>query len=428
MVKPWKYFDMRGNPIMKNPAMQAAASAAAGVAMDYANRYIAKSIGTPQRTKEQYEKRRGPKARKLGGFGAKLGGRIRKGKRIRLWKNSKKAKGFKSTQVKLSKIQAKGVLLTREVGISTSGVSDAVYLGHATFARTQYMETVMSMLIKKILAKVGVHIKNFGDTISMDPADVIILSYKNNADDGTAEIDYSWAYSTPVTYQSIVNDFVSNFSTGGYQDRIFTRIDFFNTTSRKRATIPLSNATVDVYVKSSMKLQNTTISAAGAEADEVDNVPINGKSYYGRGNGTSSNRDRSTESTFWATEDTGIIKKVGTVSSGLSEMPPAGYFRSVKKVGKVRINPGTVKYSTLTDQVTVSFNWLMKNLHDATHTKDVKPIGQFRFFGFEHVIKAAADAPLLKVFGEVNYQIGMALNAKLTTITDQKVSSAYVTY
>lgn len=364
------------------------------------------------------------------GFGGKLGGRVPKGRKIGLWKRARKARGLKQTQMKLSQMQAKGVILTREVGISTTGVSDAVYLGHATFAKTQYLETIFSVLIKRIFAKVGVHFTSFSANAEMDVGDEMYLFYKNNQDDGTAEVPFVYAYAGPgTTYQNIVTSFITWFGTvAGNADRTFQRLVWFNNTTKRRAVLMLTNATLNIYVKSSMKLQNTTTSAAGTEADEVDNVPVNGKSYYGRGNGTTSYRDAFTEATMWATEDAAIIRKVGTIASGLAEMPPAGYFRNVKSVGKVRINPGLIKYSTLVDQVAVSFNWLMKHLNETNHTKDKQPIGQFRFFGFEHVVKAAADAPLLKIFGEINYQIGMVISEKLTTVTDQKVSNTFVTY
>lgn len=430
MVKPWKYYNMRG---IKNPAMQAAASAAAGVAMDYANRYIAKRIGTPQRTQEQYEKRRGPKPRKLGGFGAKLGGRFKRGKKIKLWRRSRKAKTFKGTQYKLSKMQSQGVLLTKEIGISTTGVSDAVYLGHTTFARSQYVNVLISCLIKRIFAKVGVNIVNFQDNAQMDNGDTIEFTWKQNQDSSTAMSNYAYTYTVSTTYESIVQYFVTwiisgQLIFGASDDPTLVEMSFFTPLPRNRAKIDLTGTTLDIYVKSSMKLQNTTTSAAGSEADEVDNVPVNGKSYWGKGNGTTSYRDRRVEATFWGREDCGTIMKVGTIANGLAEMPPAGYFRNVKTVGKARINPGIIKYSNLTDQVTVSLNWLLKYLLGTERQTDKQPIGQFRFFGFEHVLKAASDAPAIKIFGEINYQIAMVPHEKVARITDQKVSSAFVTY
>lgn len=386
-------------------------------------------LNTPSRTDIQYATRRGRKPRRISGFGGRLGGFMKKPRRTKMWPKSKVKRSALRT---LAKIQAEGVLSTKEIGISTLGVSDAVYLGHATFAMDQYRDVIVSLIIKKLFMLVNQRIRNWNDPIDLITNDQIVFEYKSDQDSltGAATVNYLYGGGV-VTYQQVVDYFVANFL-WNQTDKILTRV-YFNFlggagNSRVRS-LNLDYATVEIYVKSSMKLQNATTSGAGTEADEVDNVPVNGKNYYGHGNGSNSNRTNRTEEQFWARQDCGWMKKVPSSTSGLYEMPTAVYFRGVKKMGKHRIDPGRIRTSVLKDHYRVSLRWLITKItQSADHTTDVSDVGKFRIFGFEHVIKAASDSPNIKILGEVNYQIGMAMSTKNSNVTDQKTAQAYVTY
>jgi len=193
------------------------------------------------------------------------------------------------------------------------------------------------------------------------------------------------------------------------------------------------NATIDCYVKSALKLQNTsTINLAG-EADDVDNVPISGKSYSGTGNGTLSNRYGRTEATFVCNNQNGMFVRTGTIASGLAEMPPPGYFRNVKATASQRINPGRIKFSTLVHRTVLPLNSLLKHV-TSTHVdgaagsgKGFCRIGKFQFFGFEHVLKATSGVNI-KVNAEHNYRIAAMISLKGTYNTDEKVTNEFITY
>lgn len=385
-------------------------------------------MDTPTKTQTQYEERRGRKPRKLSGFGGKLGGFYKRPRKTKAWPKRR----VKTKLLTLAKIQSSGVLATKEIGISTLGVSDAVYLGHATFAISQYRDIVISTILKKLFGLVNQRIRNWNDPIDLITNDQITFEYKSDQDSTTPPSAVSYTYGGGVvTYQQLVDYFVALFA-WGQTDKTLSRV-YFNFlggagNSRVRQ-LELTNATIEIYVKSSMKLQNATTSAAGAEADEVDNVPVSGKNYYGHGNGSNSNRSSRTEEQFWGREDCGWMKHVPTATSGLTQMPTAAYFRGVKKMGKHRLDPGKIKTSVLKDHYRVSLRWLITKLcNSADHVTDISDVGKFRIFGFEHVLKAASDSPNIKILGEVNYQIGMVLTEKFNNVTDQKSAQAYVTY
>ena len=383
------------------------------------------------RTKQQYMQRRGPKPRRISGFGGRLGGFYKKGRSTKVWP---KRKVKRSPLRTLAKMQADGVLSTSEVGISTTGVSDVIYLGHATFALKQYRDILISTIIKRLFQKIQIPIKNFGDLVNLATNDAVVIEYKVNQDNGTFTTSASYTKGVaPVSYQELVDALVGSINWAA-SDLQFTRayFNFIGSASgnpRQVQIMQLENVTVEIYCKSSLKLQNATVSSGGNEADEVDNVPISGKNYFGYGTGTVSNRTGKQEDQFWARADAGWMKVLPFVQSGMTQMPTASFFRNVKKMASHRVNPGTIKTSVLKDHYRVSLNWLVTKLtQNVTNVTDVSDIGKFRIFGFEHVIKAASDAPNIKVLGEVNYQLGMALSEKYTNVTDQKSSQAYTTY
>lgn len=290
----------------------------------------------------------------------------------------------------------------------------------------------MATLVKRAFAKIGIVIKNISDVVVplVDVGDILTLEFKTNQDAGTPPVNATVLMAAGLTYSQIVDLFIATVGLWNNDDNQLIRMYWtMNGGSNRYRFIQLENATMEIYCKSSMKLQNATTSAAGTEADEVDNVPIAGKNYFGYGNGTTSGRSGRIEEQFWGREDSGFMKHVPTPGGGLTEMPTASYFRNVKKMGKHRLNPGTINYSVLKDHYKVSVNWLFTKLQQRVdHTTDVSQLGKFRFYGFEHVIKAAADSPAIKVLGEVNYQLGMVLTEKYTNVTDQIVQQGYLTY
>jgi len=154
-----------------------------------------------------------------------------------------------------------------------------------------------------------------------------------------------------------------------------------------------------------------------------------GRSYYGNGTGTQSNRSDNTETSLIANENTGIIYKVGTQVAGTNEMPPPGYFKSVKGSGKSKLEPGQIKTSVLRTKQSYSLDRLCKYLFTGSaDSKDFLHTGKFAFFGFEHLIKASAATPDILLAAEHNWSYSVTMKTKFKNITDIKIEDAeYVT-
>lgn len=345
------------------------------------------------------------------------------------------SKAYSGTDKKRADLQSKGILLTKELGISGTA-TDCLYIGHSTFAKSQWAYCLAGILVKKIFALKKIPLRNLGDSVTVQLNDQIGLRYKPNVGNTTATTSTVIYTGTGagVTFMTIVELFYDLFYTTWTDENVILHEIFYgDAITQKNEFINLTNCKVDVWVKSSLKMQNSSYGTLGDEADDVDNVPIIGKCYEGNGNGTVSNRDPQTEKSFFAQDNCGYIQRSGTIADGLAELPPAKYFRSVKKVGKVNVDPGVVKYSTLSFQKKFNISDLLQEIVSitgpATPYKTKSKVGSFKFYGFEHVLQATSSAGSIRVAGEINYEIGMAMTIKLDNVTDRKVfSHEYVVY
>lgn len=340
-----------------------------------------------------------------------------------------KPKKISKRQKKVGKFQSKGVLYTTETGIATnSTITDSLYIGHITFLQTVIRVHLYRVLVKYLFERMSISVKNFNDVAEMNVGDVITLFYKNNQEDATAEAFVQYVFAAAGTYENIVTNFETLIGAAN-PEFIFTSMKYQCSGGNPiSAKINLLYATIKIDAKSSLKIQNITRGSLGAEADNVDNVPLYGRSYYGKGTGCITNRNALTEVTMIGNDATGIIWKVGAVAAGTSEMPPPAYFLGVKGSGKARLEPGHIKTSVLDQSSTYTLPKLCRLIFDgvAADVKNLLPAGKFAFFGLEHLIKSTATDPKLDLKGELNYRLGMSMKMRRFNKTDEKVAQTYV--
>jgi hypothetical protein len=99
----------------------------------------------------------------------------------------------------------------------------------------------------------------------------------------------------------------------------------------------------------------------------------------------------------------GIIEQ-GAIQNEMKEPPYASDFIGVKRSGKVKIEPGTIKTSVLKYKKTIKFSDLQRelatsqdiiylgNIPDAD--RKVMRLGKYRFFGLEKIIDATSGIPI----------------------------------
>jgi len=118
--------------------------------------------------------------------------------------------------------------------------------------------------------------------------------------------------------------------------------------------LDLENVTVSLSSKSAIKMQNRTVEEAGDDENEVNNIPLYGKSFTGAGTGPQRKDQYGEQNTFVVNQTTGVIIVPENIQ--MREPPPPEEFNRVKMVGKVKIEPGEIKTSVLSASATHKFN------------------------------------------------------------------------
>jgi len=366
------------------------------------------------------------------------------------------SKGIFSDEVpnktKLDKMAKNGVVISLENGHVHSDGRSATYLAHSTLPGLAVFRACVASLIKKIFVMAGYQIKNFEEALlaSSDYQSILRLSYKKRDDTDLLVHDFTIVTGvSATTLQSLTRDveifFESKQATNTVplvmlKFALYQDIGVLSTAKVLATELDLTNCRFDVYSKSRFKIQNRTVnSATSDEADNVDNVPIDGKYYEVNSNGTMF-RDYSTQvatGTVTAALTTSII--YGTLrmdplppSTGTNmykEVPLSSQIVGCKKTGKAHLDPGDIKTSVMTDTLEISLNQLIQKVY---YGSDIafdlfKQIwfGKTRIFCFEKMIDAVATTSdnAFKVAYEHDLDIGAICNVKKENHTAPRIES-----
>jgi len=166
------------------------------------------------------------------------------------------------------------------------------------------------------------------------------------------------------------------------------------------AYLSMATFTARIFVKSSLKIQNSSrAQAIGAdtEADDVNRTPLYGKTYEGNGDAPIY-RPLNTASQVQALLGCDVANGVGynvSALNGIAEPPQGSDFINVKRVGKIKLEPGEIKTSVLTHTIKSRFNVLWKKLNvtspAAGDRKQHRYIGKYRWFFLEKMLKVNAQ-------------------------------------
>lgn len=347
-------------------------------------------------------------------------------------------KGKKYRKTKRNKMTMKGVNLAKETG-GVVNAKKVAYIGHGSVpvytARRMLWRAIFKRLFEKMYGNspsglVGTEynfLLNTNDTLTVrwtSPTAAIVATNYSAASLVDIETVVTWASDPSRPY---------NTATGSQGETTLIEVVFIpgNTHLASLTRIRLKDCQFQLSSKCTLKLQNRTINTAGAtEADEVDNQPLSGYSYSGKGSGASWKGQPNNLNSVFYDDIFRINNSVGimsfgadtTTDTGLQEPPLAGDFGGVKKFGKVRFNPGDLKTSVLTDDIKIDVNKFHRmTIGIAQGDVGVYPIGQFRFFALEKMIdvSGSADQPSIIVAYEHNMRILASIKEKYATNTIQ---------
>lgn len=300
--------------------------------------------------------------------------------------------GSRSVSLLMNMRRGPSPMLRRGVQNSyeTGGIMETAncgYIGHATHPSAIVRISFYRALIKMILMKVN----KLNQEWSAIPKDVgatdrIVISYRVSHSPTDAVV-IQFVDVAALTQEEIAQSFLTLF--GGAPSQInFREITYRPSNgSIGAATINLVNSVVHVTTQSQFKMQNrSTSDEFNDESDNVDNCPLIGRSYEGKGTGSQFIVDAAV-TPFYCSISHGIIQRTGQ-AEGLYEPPNPKLFSDLTGSKKHYMPPGRVQTSVLKDNYSISLNKFCYHMYDAAPNNAapffrVKPIGKFRFFGME---------------------------------------------
>lgn len=349
----------------------------------------------------------------------------------------------KRTKVDIfKKYQTRGVVNTKEVGGvvdgSTANPTYPVYIGHATHANTN---TIIRMfcrsIIRDLFYKHGVTIQ---DMQNESPGNFLLQFRMVIRSPNDAYVGHNIT-STGLSYiqcadnlYNFLNDPVTGLFnvtlSGKDANTCFYFVDatLFDTGAvTKFAQLELHDASVSCMVKSDLKIQNRTL-ANGTDDDintteNVSNQPLYGKFYKGKGNGLVCKVVQTAQlnNKSLICSGLGILERnlAGVNDFWLREPPLPGTFLGRPQYGKVSIEPGTVKTSSLVNKFSIPqrkmWNMLILNQTNTTNFFGTIPqsrYGKYHIMAFEKMICATAtDSPPVLGY-ELNQRHGLMLSYK----------------
>lgn len=347
-------------------------------------------------------------------------------------KGLKKKKFMKK---KIVKTAIGGVNRTIEAGKVQTG-TDCVWIGHHTAPRRAMLRQMFMSLLYKLfiqskmitpgmsetsvirgLQTSGTPLPqwNLGVNFKSQSTDVAGVVFNDDVENKTLAQLTEWFLDSGRPWNNAI----------GSQDVEFLEI-YLQCLPNGAGSQPINQYTMNVrdvkihmFIKSSMKIQNRSKAAGTGEgpddSDQVDNVPIYGKSYSGSGTGLLSKSaffdGSGASSDLIGDQNYGVI--LGSESENPRKEPPQpSEFQNVKYSGKVHLDPGFIKTSVLTTKYTMYFNTMFRNCQLILNSTPAatldsqrwRRLGKFRVFAVEKMIDTGA-AELISVAFETNTEI-----------------------
>lgn len=326
---------------------------------------------------------------------------------------------------KLSTMMKKGVQLCLESG-NVVTTSSAMYIGHATCPSQVAKRAFFRALVKLILTRSNKLNPDWNAIPrGVNVNDTWVIEYRTSMDSGSPFQSAIVTWVAGLTQDAIALAFAAIFAGISSQFTI-DRIEYRPlNVGVGNSTIYLNNAHVELDVLSQFKIQNQTVTlAADDEADNVNNVPLIGKSYQGKGTGSKYQVERTGTTPFICEPAYGIIYTNG-VTNDLAEPPSAKLFQQVKKAGKVTVGPGEIKTSTIKYRKRLGMqnfiSLIFDNEPDLNPKFKLKHLGEFKFYGLEKQIDAIASTAEnnIKVAYEHDLKFAMMIIPHGQTVTTQ---------
>jgi len=343
------------------------------------------------------------------------------------------AKGRK-VKTNVDKFSKGGMVICRESGgLATASATDqSVIIGHATCPILQIREAFGFAFAKWVSKLIKQDFVNIEDPIY--PANyrncASSIAYKQTALGSILFSDLNIVAGT-TTWQILANQ-MTTLVYSNSNDTGFELLEYIWAQGQIATTpvVPaqmlyrkdLRKARLQFFCKSSLKIQNRTVNvAANDESDDVDNVPVYGKTYSGIGDYYTFNNQ-----CIAADKTSGVILQYGTASNGLAEPPSLTQMVGVKKIGKAHLDPGQIKTSVENYSTSMSMQRLidlMQRAQNVAVSSSKNRQGKFTCFIFEKMIQAVATTTINSI--KIAYELDQKYGA-IFTAPDHKVNTTFL--
>jgi len=350
------------------------------------------------------------------GQGSRLAGKMKKkGKKVK-----RKGPQWKGAHLGAVCVTEKGGVLTDK---------RCIFIGHTDIPMHQVALQVCKAIIRKLMWE-GFHyeIQRFLDATTQATAGNLTFTFEYYADPAVMTSTINTFYIGSGTYDliasSLYTQLVSVLNNNVAEFYTFTVSD---SAGVQKARIMFNDITVHMSGKSTLKIQNRSVSATGAETTDVDNTPLYGKSYYAKGTGLvlKDLKRGLTYQPLSCDKLTGVcqLESQKADPTVMAEPPQAWQFTNVSRLGKIRLNAGDIKTDTLSLNKRMSLPSFLKQFTlSIGSSAPYLAIGQSRTFALEKVMEIApfATALNLSVAYERNYYLStyITYTNKRTTLQE----------
>jgi len=342
----------------------------------------------------------------------------------------------------------KGITICREVGSSPAigTTAESVFVGHATINPTLLIENFSLAFTKWMSVQNQPFFSDFNnwDEVITQAGNFITTVYHQKYYNGPSSSLFAITITSAVTtYKNFADQFTTAIRTAmvdgstilSNSDIRLTTLEIIQGTTLYKK-FDLQRAKFGWHAKSTMKIQNRTINSSGNdENDDVDNVPIYGKVYEGKGNGFKSRTPTGAEDGVIANDaNVPYLYQVNSNTSLFAEPPKPSQLFGVQRSGKAHLDPGEIKTSHLYHKVEFTVNRLWRMLRRVIVPGPVQELskemyqGVYRCFCFEKMIKTSADSAVnvMKVAYEIDQKDYCYFVAPKTPTTSTLIKLAYV--
>lgn len=320
--------------------------------------------------------------------------------------------GFLKTRKKVSKKSNKlsnGYCISAEYGgIGTS--ANVGVVGHCSVSLSALGRCVWGSVLKKLLESCGFDFdKTSSAFVGFYAADTITVTWQGHEATTVSQevytavggesledlVDYFNDQARPYVQDNAVGDqvrFVNIFyepsaEAGGNPRRGSSQL------------LRLEDCFITFKSDCNLKIQNRTVVSAGDDEVDVNNQPLFGKGYSGMGTGAEW-RDVYPGS-FVAHQTYGLITGDDGTITALEDVQDPNSFKGVTRTGKMKLEPGEIKTSTLVTSMRRSFNDCIVATYptgNAITSLIRRKIGKYRFFIYEKMLDTGAEYNIVLAF------------------------------